>query len=50
MKNSTTAFILATMCMIANTVLNMPEVFIAICIFTATHLILEVLEENGSKL
>lgn len=46
MKNSTTALILATMCMIANTVLNIPQLFIAICIFAATFLILQELEEN----
>lgn len=50
MKNSTTALILSATCMIANIVANMPFMFVSSSIFAATHLILEVLEENGSKL
>jgi len=46
MKNSTTALALATVCVIANLVSNMPSMFISASIFTAATLILQELEEN----
>ena len=49
MKNSTTALALAVVCMIANLVANMPSMFISSSIFAAATLILQELEENGSK-
>lgn len=50
MKNSTTALILATMCLIGNLIKDTPQFFIGICIFIAAYLILDKLGESGNKL
>lgn len=49
MKNTTTALILTTMCMIGNFFSDSPHMFISASIFASTYLILAQLEENNKS-
>lgn len=49
MKNSTTALVIIIFTVIVNLFANKAELFLGVCIFSATFLIVKQMEEIGKK-